>query len=635
MDIRRILTILKRWSWLLILGAVLGGVLGYYFSAKQTPMYRTSTRFVVLRPASTGYYDYYAYIDYQQWISTYEQLLSSEALLTQVSEEVGFPVYAGQANAEQIEETQFVRLTVTHENPERAALVANTLVSVLIEQNEQLQSVRYATSEQNMQLRADQALEQMQILQNQIQDLSVTILDDQIAEVQTQIDDLQTQVTDLEFKLSGIDPLLATEEQQLQRLQYQAELDQIEPLLALYQEIYTELVVMGEPMQSETTSSTQINQLERTLDLYEQIYFSSINSLETLNLTRLQSSPNVVQVEPATVPGRAFSPRSFETGGLYAAAGLVAMAGVVFFIEYLDDTIKTPDDVKNILGLPVVGFVADMNSGSKKNKYDGNGIFVADHPRSPISEAFRSMRTSLEFYSVDQPLRLILVTSSGPEEGKTTIASNLAAILAKGNKRVLLLDADLRRPHVHSYLNLSNRVGLSDLIRGRIEFADVLQTYDGLEKLSIITSGSLPPNPAELLSSNKMISIIEDLKKKFDIIVMDTPPAIVTDAQVLASKADGVIYVLQPGKTRAVAAKMPLEEFDRVGANMIGVIMNRIPRSRGYYYGGYSYYAPSYSSKDKYYRFGDGDDLDEGNEDVDRDTKPFNQNDSSTPKTDS
>jgi capsular exopolysaccharide synthesis family protein len=616
MDIRRILTILKRWFWLLILGAVLGGVLGYYFSAKQTPMYRTSTRFVVLRPASTGYYDYYAYIDYQQWISTYEQLLSSEALLTQVSEEVGFPVYAGQANAEQIEETQFVRLTVTHENPERAALVANTLVSVLIEQNEQLQSVRYATSEQNMQLRADQALEQMQILQNQIQDLSVTILDDQIAEVQTQIDDLQAQVTDLEFKLSGIDPLLATEEQQLQRLQYQAELDQIEPLLALYQEIYTELVVMGEPMQSETTSSTQINQLERTLDLYEQIYFSSINSLETLNLTRLQSSPNVVQVEPATVPGRPFSPRPFETGGLYAVAGLVAMAGVVFFIEYLDDTIKTPDDVKNILGLPVVGF-------------------VADHPRSPISEAFRSMRTSLEFYSIDQPLRHILVTSSGPEEGKTTIASNLAAILAKGNKRVLLLDADLRRPHVHSYLNLSNRVGLSDLIRGRIEYADVLQTYDGLEKLSIITSGSLPPNPAELLSSNKMISIIEDLKKKFDIIVMDTPPAIVTDAQVLASKADGVIYVLQPGKTRAVAAKMPLEEFDRVGANLIGVIMNRIPRSRGYYYGGYSYYAPSYSSKDKYYRFGDGDDLDEGNEDVDRDTKPFIQNDSSTPKTDS
>ncbi len=634
MDIRRILTILKRWFWLLILGAVLGGVLGYYFSAKQTPMYRTSTRFVVLRPASTGYYDYYAYIDYQQWISTYEQLLSSEALLTQVSEEVGFPVYAGQANAEQIEETQFVRLTVTHENPERAALVANTLVSVLIEQNEQLQSVRYATSEQNMQLRADQALEQMQILQNQIQNLSVTILDDQIAEVQTQIDDLQAQVTDLEYKLSGIDPLLATEEQQLQRLQYQAELDQIEPLLALYQEIYTELVVMGEPMQSETSSSTQINQLERTLDLYEQIYFSSINSLETLNLTRLQSSPNVVQVEPATVPGRPFSPRPFETGGLYAAAGLVAMAGVVFFIEYLDDTIKTPDDVKNILGLPVVGFVADMNSGSKKNKYDGNGIFVADHPRSPISEAFRSMRTSLEFYSVDQPLRLILVTSSGPEEGKTTIASNLAAILAKANKRVLLLDADLRRPHVHTYLNLSNRLGLSDLIRGRIDYSDVIQTYDGLEKLSIITSGSLPPNPAELLSSNKMIRIIDDLKKKFDVIVMDTPPAIVTDAQVLASKADGVLYVLQPGKTRAVAAKMPLEEFDRVGANMIGVIMNRIPRSRGYYYGGYSYYAPSYSNKDKYYRFGDGDDLDEGNEDVDRDTKPFNQSYSSTPKSD-
>jgi non-specific protein-tyrosine kinase len=602
MDIRRILTILKRWLWLLVLGAVVAGGAGYLISARQTPMYQASTRFVVLRAATTGY-DYYAFLDYQQLLSTYTQLLSTDKLLAQVSQEVGFPVYAGQANAQQIEETQFIRLTVTHQDPVKAATIANTLVNVLISQNEELQSVRYETSIQNMQNRANQALSQMEVLENQIENLSVTTLEEQITEVQKQVEDLQSQVTDLEFNISSIDPLFATEEEVIQRLQFQAELDQIKPLLELYQEIYTQLVVMGEPMQSENSSATQMARLERTLDLYEQIYFTSLSALENINLTQAQSTPNVVQVEPATVPRAPISPRPMQTSGLYGAVGLLLTGGVAFLVEYLDDTIKTPDEVKDVLGLPVIGLVGDMEDGGIKNKGRESNIFVAQHPRSPISEAFRSLRTSLEFYSVDSPLEILIITSSGPEEGKTTVASNLSVILASGNKKVLLLDADLRRPNIHKLFGVSNRVGLSDLLRGKLDYADVIQTFDDIENLSIITSGSLPPNPAELIASKKMNSIIDDLKTQYDMLIIDTPPAIVTDSQILASKADGVIYVLRPGKTRSVTAQTPLEEFHRVGANMIGVVMNRIPRNRGYYYGGYEYYAPGTQFSEKYYRF--------------------------------
>jgi len=604
MDIRKIFNIFKRWIWLLVLGALIAGSVGYYLSDQETPMYRTSTRFVVLRAASTSYYDYYAYIDYQQLISTYAQLLSTESLLTEVSQQVGFSVYPNQATAEQIEDTQFVRLTVTHEDPVKAATIANTLVNVLIQQNEDLQSVRYETTEKNYQDRADQAMEQINFLQNQIQNLSVINLEAQIAQVKTQIDELQSQVTDLEFNISTLDVQFPTEEQTLQRLRYQAQLNETRPLLEQYQEIYTNLVVMGEPMENENASSTQMAQLQRTLDLYEQIYFNSISSLESLTLTRVQSTPNVVQVEPASIPVRPYAPRPYQTAALYVAVGLFVMGGIAFLIEYLDDTFKTPEDVKEILGLPVIGLVGDMDKSKSSGKDDQNGVFVTNQPRSPISEAFRSMRTSLEFYSIDKPLQVLVISSSEPEEGKTTIAANLAVTLAKGESRVLLLDADMRRPNVHKQLGISNRVGLSDLIRGRMSLHEVTQISKDIKNLHVITSGSLPPNPSDLVNSQKMASLIETLRTKYDMIVIDTPPAIVSDAQILSTKSDGVIFIVRPGKTRAIAVKTPLEEFYRVGANVIGVVMNRIPRNRGYYYGGYDYYAPKAHINEKYYRSG-------------------------------
>jgi capsular exopolysaccharide synthesis family protein len=249
----------------------------------------------------------------------------------------------------------------------------------------------------------------------------------------------------------------------------------------------------------------------------------------------------------------------------------------------------------------VVGLVAEL-----KGNYDGknalrSGVFVADQPRSPVSEAFRALRTNLEFSSVDSPLKTILVSSSGEGEGKTTVASNLAIILSQGGKKVLLLDADLRRPNVHKQFSIPNRVGLSDLIRGRMDVEDVIQVPENIKKLSIITSGSLPPNPAELLGSLKMGLILDSLKSIFDVIVIDTPPMLVSDAQILSSRVDGILFVVRPGKTHIDVAKSPLEELKRIDARVVGVVLNRIPRNRGYYYGGYRYYSPYYSSNGYHY----------------------------------
>jgi capsular exopolysaccharide synthesis family protein len=179
--------------------------------------------------------------------------------------------------------------------------------------------------------------------------------------------------------------------------------------------------------------------------------------------------------------------------------------------------------------------------------------------------------------------------------------SYLAIILSQGGKKVLLLDADLRRPNVHKQFSIPNRVGLSDLIRGRMDVEDVIQVPENIKKLSIITSGSLPPNPAELLGSLKMGLILDSLKSIFDVIVIDTPPMLVSDAQILSSRVDGILFVVRPGKTHIDVAKSPLEELKRIDARVVGVVLNRIPRNRGYYYGGYRYYSPYYSSNGYHY----------------------------------
>jgi succinoglycan biosynthesis transport protein ExoP len=283
---------------------------------------------------------------------------------------------------------------------------------------------------------------------------------------------------------------------------------------------------------------------------------------------------------------------------LAGAVGLMLAAGIAFLVEYLDDTIKTPEDVDRLLALPLIGYIAEMQLNGKGDAE----VYVSRQPRSPVSEAFRSLRTNLEFAAVDTPLRTILVTGAEAGDGKTTIATNLAAIFAQGGKRVLLLDCDLRRPRVHKFLGIQNRVGLTDLFRDSLGLEAVTHQWaDSSSKaMSVITSGSLPPNPAELLGSKKMDHLLAEMASRVDVVVIDSPPSMVSDSQVLASKVDGVLLVVQPGKTQSGAARATREQMERAGARVVGIVFNRIPRNRGYYYGGYQYYSPYYYSSNKY-----------------------------------
>lgn len=228
-----------------------------------------------------------------------------------------------------------------------------------------------------------------------------------------------------------------------------------------------------------------------------------------------------------------------------------------------------------------------------------NLVIHADK-KSPIAEAYRILRTNIEFSSTDRKVKVILVTSSGPSEGKTTTASNMAIAMAEANRRVLLIDCDLRKPAVHRLFGLVNVKGLTNILVEGIEYSNITNVTE-VENLEIITSGPKPPNPAELLGSNKMKEFLDNVREGYDVVIIDAPPILpVTDAAVLSQYVDGVILVAGYGLTTFDAAIQAKASLQKVNARILGVVLNGVPTDkRGGYYYYYYYYYDEYGRKHK------------------------------------
>jgi len=212
-------------------------------------------------------------------------------------------------------------------------------------------------------------------------------------------------------------------------------------------------------------------------------------------------------------------------------------------------------------------------------------LITVEDPKSPISESYRTLRTNIQFASVDVELKTVMVTSSGPAEGKSTTAANLAIVMGQADKKVLLLDADLRKPTVHHTFDLLNRKGLSTYLAGQDKLEDIIQKTEHTN-VDVITSGPVPPNPAELLNSKAMSRFLEEASRYYDQILIDSPPVIaVTDAQVLATKVDGVILVVDSGRTNKEIAVKAKQQLEHVKANILGIVLNNKEiKGDSYYY---------------------------------------------------
>ncbi len=216
-----------------------------------------------------------------------------------------------------------------------------------------------------------------------------------------------------------------------------------------------------------------------------------------------------------------------------------------------------------------------------------NTLVTISNPRSPVAEAYRALRTNLEFSGLDKPLRSMVVTSASPDEGKSTTLANLAVTVAQAGKRVILVDCDLRRPSLHQIFNVRNNMGITDLMRDESLMSNPPLQDTPVPSLKLLTSGQLPPNPAELLGSRRMSEIIACLLGQADVVLFDTPPIIaVTDAALLSAKVDGVILVVGAGKTRREHARKAKALLDKVNARLVGTVLNnvRFDSSLQYYY---------------------------------------------------
>jgi non-specific protein-tyrosine kinase len=339
---------------------------------------------------------------------------------------------------------------------------------------------------------------------------------------------------------------------------------------------------------ADATDDVQRQRYEASLAQYRSTLSSLVNNYQQIRLAEAQATNNLIVVKPAVAPQTPIRPRTTTNVLRAAVVGAMIAIGAAFLIEYLDDTVKSPDDVTRVSGLSTLGAIARLKDAGSQRQ-----LIAWSHTKAPESEAYRTLRTNIQFSSVDKPIRTLIVTSSGPSEGKSTTSANLAIVMAQTGQKVVLVDTDLRRPVLHKTFGVPNNVGITTaLLAGDdVDLQAYLQPTE-VDNLAIITSGPIPPNPSELLGSQRMKHIVQRLSEVADMVIFDTPPVlVVTDAAVLGRQADGVLLVADAGGTREQALAQAVAELRKTGGNVIGVAMNRLDsRSRGYYYYYYYYY---------------------------------------------
>lgn len=347
----------------------------------------------------------------------------------------------------------------------------------------------------------------------------------------------------------------------------------------------------------------EIRALEIKLDTLRDNYAALLASTS-------QGAVNSLSViEPATVPQAPVGNAMIMTALMAAAIGFSLAAGAAYLLEYLDDTVKSPEDVQAAAQMPTLSGIAEYRA----IEANAGPLVTMEQPRSPISEAYRALRTAVLFTNVDKRIRTVLITSAGPSEGKSYTAANLAVVMAQAGHRVLLVDADLRRPTQHRIFKIPRGYGLTDLLvdmNASVEPTELVQTFVNLNKavvesaqpgLFVLKSGSVPPNPSEVVGSAKMKLLLQLLPTRFDFVIIDSPPTLaVTDAVILSTRMDSVLMVAKASATRRNQLKQAVQRLREVNANLSGVVLNRLTPANGEYY--FYYYEKSYYTSDK----GDG-----------------------------
>lgn len=426
-------------------------------------------------------------------------------------------------------------------------------------------------------------------LQRQESDLSSTWGENhsQLKSVRTQIEAIQGQIRDEASRI-------------------------VDGLRGRYDQIKNEEEMLRDELKNQETEVLKFNELaaqyrllRQTRDSLQENYNSLIRRIDELDISNLSGQgDSVFLISRAEVPNLPSWPNRKKLFALGLFFGLLLAIGVCFLLDYLDTTIKGETDVQTYVRRPLLGSVP---SGGDSDGTAFSDFYALENPRSNFAEAFRTIRTYLSFSVPDHPVRSLVVSSTGPAEGKTLCAVNLAIAAAMANKRTLIIDADLRKPRLGKLFPDAPAIGLSDLLAGDSAFSyDNLVSPTHIPNLSFLSAGTIPPNPVELLESQRFATLLSQLTAAYDMVVFDAPPCLnMVDALVIGRQTDGLVYVLRAFSSNKFATQQSVRQIELANINILGAVLNDVDLQKNHYYYYYSsskYYTNSPDSSHRKHR---------------------------------
>jgi polysaccharide biosynthesis transport protein len=353
-------------------------------------------------------------------------------------------------------------------------------------------------------------------------------------------------------------------------------------------QLRTQISSIGQQVKSlrgNTTSAEATALLNQEAVLKEQ--------LAQMQVSGATDTGDVALVTPAQTPISPSSPKPVQDVLLGLAAGLALGIGVAFLRHSFDDRLASKEATEHAGGVPVLAMTPLVAPWPRQRQQPL--VVVVTQPSSPAAESYRSLRTSLQFVRQEKQLKSLVVTSPGAGEGKTATLANLGVVFAQAGERVVLVSCDLRRPRIAEYFGLDEHVGLTSVLLGQRTLEEALLPVPDVDRLSLLPSGPVPPNPAELLNSGKFREIFRRLQDQYDLVLIDSPPVLpVTDAAILSQHVDATLMLAAAGQTRRSDLHRAVEKLDQVGATILGIVLNKVTRHTGSYYGGYAYTYKAY-----------------------------------------
>jgi tyrosine-protein kinase Etk/Wzc len=439
-----------------------------------------------------------------------------------------------------------------------------------------------------------------------ISNLTIQSLKQQLIQFQIQKQDLSSRFTEAHPDLTVLNSQIELVEKNLR----DTAKDYINALESEIIALENTVASIQSELEELPAKEVELARLQRKAKVNEEIYTLLLTHSKEAQISEASEIGDIRIADPAIVPEKPIQPKKRLNALLGLILGLVLSLSLAFVLEYLDDTVKTWDDIKENIDLPLLGSIPSIFGSEKANKYlkgkeaqwfDLESKLLTHHePRSPIAESYRNIRTNIQYFDLSREMKTLLFTSSSPREGKSTTVSNLAITLAQQGQKVLLVDCDLRKPVLNHLFYQRREPGLTNVLMGQAGINTAIRRTK-VDNLDLLPCGSIPPNPSELLSSERMKELLIRLQDGHDFILLDSPPILaVTDASILSTEISGVILVVRSGNTSPDMVEEARDRLDKVGARVIGVVMNDLDLER--HYGKYARY--SYSSY--YYYGGDG-----------------------------